>query len=260
MFIPLHDANALKRIRLQFVTLALIAINVVVYFGVNIALPAEATQAVITSFGYIPAVIHDHRELSPDLVFLPEGFSFVTYAFLHGDILHIGTNMLFLWVFGDNIEDAMGHVRFLVFFVFCAAAGALAHGLMDTRSVAPLIGASGAVAGIIGAYLVLHPRVKVWVLALGRIPLRLPAWIPLLAWIAFQIFMLVTMPEDMVSWAAHVGGFAAGAVLVIILKRSDVPLFDRTLKTPDAVIHEGTLHTTSAPPPLPDRGPRQWGR
>ena len=91
--------------------------------------------------------------------------------FLHGDILHLLSNMLFLWVFGDNVEDAMGHIKFLVFYLACGIAGGLAHALMLPASKLPLIGASGAVAGVIAAYLILHPRVMVWVLAFRFIPL-----------------------------------------------------------------------------------------
>ena len=103
---------------------------------------------------------------------VPETLTYVTYSFLHGDIFHLGGNMLFLWVFGDNIEDALGHVKFLVFYLLCAAAGALFHGLLAPLSQVPLIGASGAIAGVVTAYLILHPRVKIWILAFARIPLR----------------------------------------------------------------------------------------
>jgi hypothetical protein len=121
---------------------------------------------------------------------VPEEATYITYAFLHGDIFHLGGNMLFLWVFGDNVEDALGHLRFLLFYLLCAAAGALMHGLLGPDSQVPLIGASGAVAGVVAAYLMLHPRVKVWILAFGRIPLRIPAYIALGLWILFQLVMI----------------------------------------------------------------------
>jgi len=255
MFIPLHDANKLKYVRLQFVTLGLIVVNLLVFLTVNLAMPADAVQATAVSFGYIPAVVHDHQELPLELLIIAEEWSFVTYAFLHADWMHLGSNMLFLWVFGDNVEDAMGHLRFLLFYLLSAAAAAYLHGLMDTQSIAPLIGASGAVSGIIAAYLVLHPKVQVWVLAFGRIPLRLPAWIPLLFWIGFQIFMIVTMPDDQVSWAAHIGGFGAGLFMVFIFKRRGVVLFDRAIVAPDAVVLE-----SEKPPPLPASKRGRWGR
>jgi len=164
--------------------------------------------------------------------------------------------MLFLWVFGDNVEDALGHIKFLIFYCACAAAGALAHGLLDVQSEAPLIGASGAVAGIIGAYLLLHPKVWVWVLVLGRFPLRLPAAILLVFWIGMQFYMVFAMSEHSVSWAAHIGGFFAGAILVLFMRRKGVPLFDRTIVTPVAV---ETMNSDSAiEAPRSSSGP--WGR
>ncbi len=105
------------------------------------------------------------------------------------------------------------------------------------NSQAPLIGASGAISGVVAAYFLLHPKVRVWVLVLFRIPLPLPAFIPLAFWIGQQFFMLVIDPEGGVSWGAHVGGILAGAVLVVILRRRGVPLFDRTIVRPRAVEH-----------------------
>ena len=138
--------------------------------------------AVSASATSLPCVF-DVAELPPKFVVVPEDLTYLTYAFLHADIFHLGGNMLFLWVFGDNVEDALGHFRFLLFYLLCAVGGALFHGIMAPQSEMPLIGASGAVAGIVAAYLILHPRVKIWVLAFGRIPLRIPAWISLAPWI-----------------------------------------------------------------------------
>jgi membrane associated rhomboid family serine protease len=160
--------------------------------------------------------------------------------------------MLFLWVFGDNVEDALGHFRFLVFYLACAVAGAFAHGIAAPDSQAPLIGASGAIAGVVAAYLMLHPRVKIWVLALGRIPLRLPASIVLVLWIGFQLFMMVAGGDDEISWAAHLGGVVAGAVLVVFMRRRGVPLFDRGIVTPQAV--------ETAPAEASEPAPSPWGR
>ena len=255
MFIPLHDANRLRHIKLQYVTLALIITNVAVFFVVNLGLPMPALEAAVVSLGYTPAVFNDVKELPPELVFIPEELSLLSYAFLHADFMHLGTNMLFLWVFGDNVEDALGHLRYLVFYCLCAAAGAIAHGLVDPASESPLIGASGAVSGIIGAYLILHPRVRVWVLAFGRIPLPLPAWIPLSLWIILQFVMIVAMTEDQVSFAAHGGGAIAGFFLVLFMRRRGVPLFDRVIQTPKAV----ELESGPAEPPAARESGR-WGR
>lgn len=252
MFIPLHDANQLRHIKLQYVTIGIIVVNVLIY-AVTMVSSEQAVLAAVYGFGYVPSVVFDYAELPPEWVVIPEDASYVTYAFLHGDLLHLGGNMLFLWVFGDNVEDALGHVRFLIFYLLCAAAGAFLHGLMMPDSEVPLIGASGAIAGIVAAYLILHPRVKIWILAFGRIPLRIPAWITLALWILFQFFMLLGAGGDDVSWAAHVGGILAGAALVVPFRRRGVPLFDRQIVTPAAV-------EVAEPPQPPREEAARWGR
>lgn len=251
MFIPLHDANRLKHIRAQYVTLGLIAANCLVYLMTALA-SEQVIEATVIGLGYIPATFFDDVMRPPHLMYVPDNATYITYSFLHGDLLHLGGNMLFLWVFGDNVEDALGHVKFLFFYFACAAAGAFLHGVMEPSSHAPLIGASGAVAGIVAAYLMLHPRVKIWVLAFGRIPLRLPAWILLALWIAFQFAMIALDRDGQVSWAAHVGGILAGALLVLVLRRRGVPLFDRQVVTPQAA-------EVAAPAQTPDV-PSPWGR
>lgn len=234
MFIPIYDVNRLKHIRLQYVTIGLILSNCLVWLATRAMTPGEADFATL-ALGFIPAFSFEYTTLPPIFGLLPEKASVLTYAFLHIDLWHLASNMVFLWVFGDNVEDALGHVRFLVFYLICAVAGALVHGLLDPVSTAPLIGASGAVSGVVAAYLVLHPRVRLWTLVFFRFPLPLPAFIPLALWIGQQFLMLIFDVRGFVSWAAHVGGILAGAFLVIILRRSGVPLFDRAIATPDAV-------------------------
>lgn len=237
MFIPLHDANSLKHIKLQWVTLSLIAANVLVWVLFGVLASIEDGNAAMLGFGFIPAVIFDGAQLDPALQIIPDQMTVVTYAFMHLSFWHLASNMLFLWVFGDNVEDALGHFRFLVFYLACAAAGALFHGLVSPSSQGPLIGASGAVSGVVAAYLLLHPKVRVWILVFMRIPIPLPAYIPLALWIGQQFFMLAFGLQEQVSWGAHVGGILAGAVLVLFLRRRDVPLFDREIVTPRAVEH-----------------------
>ncbi|QPC85654.1 rhomboid family intramembrane serine protease [Mesorhizobium sp. NBSH29] len=255
MFIPLHDANSLKYIKLQYVTLALIAANVVVYLMTSLG-SAQFSEAAVIGFSYIPSVAFDIAQLPPQYEFVPESLTYVTYTFLHGDIFHLGGNMLFLWVFGDNVEDALGHVRYFFFYFICGAVGAFLHGIVAMESQMPLIGASGAIAGIVTAYLVLHPRVKIWVLAFGRIPLRIPAYAVLALWILFQISMFALGGDDQISWACHVGGILAGGVLVFLLRRSDVPLLDKAIVTPDAVVVEDN---SAVAPGRAGPVPR-WGR
>jgi membrane associated rhomboid family serine protease len=255
MFIPLHDANSLRHVRFQYVTIGLIAANILVFVLTGLQ-GFDWAQATAIGLGYIPSVAFDYAVLPPELSMVPPTATYVTYAFLHGDLFHLGGNMLFLWVFGDNVEDALGHVKYLVFYLLCAAAGAWLHGIMAPGSNAPLIGASGAVAGIVSAYLILHPRVKIWILAFGRIPLRIPAWIVLALWIGFQFVMLAIQGEEQISWAAHVGGIVAGGLLVLVLRRRGVPLFDREIVTPKAVIADGP-DRRPADAPIP---PGPWGR
>ncbi|KQV73324.1 rhomboid family intramembrane serine protease [Rhizobium sp. Root1220] len=246
MFIPLHDANTLKHIKVQWVTVALIALNIAVWLFTGIAATQPVAQATIVGLGYIPAVAFHYATLEPALAFVPEPLTYLTYAFVHSGFWHLASNMIFLWVFGDNVEDALGHVRFLAFYLLCAAAGALCHGLVGTTSEAPLIGASGAISGVVAAYVMLHPRVKVWVLVLMRIPLPLPAFVPLLLWIGQQFVMLVLDPDGGVSWGAHVGGIVAGGLLVLAMRRPGVPLFDREIVTPRAVSDRPAANSETA--------------
>jgi membrane associated rhomboid family serine protease len=227
MFVPIHDANSFRYIKRSYVNLAIIGLNLLVFFAMLASGSEDFSNASVLGLGYIPSVINDTVELDPRFVLVPESLNYFTYAFLHADVLHLGGNMLFLWVFGDNIEDAMGHLKYLIFYLACAAAGAFLHGVILSTSEQPLIGASGAIAGVVVAYLMLHPHVKLWVLAFMRIPLRIPAYIPIALWIAFQVLMLFVQTDDQISWPAHVGGIIAGAILVPFLKRRSVRLFDR---------------------------------
>ena len=229
MFVPLHDENSLKSIRFQWVTITLIAINVIVYFFES----ARLDQMAIAGFAIIPKELFDTSLLpiTTESVgpAVPERLTLLTYMFFHGDILHLAGNMLFLWVFGDNVEDAMGHFKFLFFYLACGVFGGLVHAWIDPTSEIPLIGASGAVAGVIAAYLVLHPRVRIWVLALKAIPLRISAAFALGLWILIQVVMVLLPQMGPVAWWAHIGGLIAGAVLVVFLRRPGVPLFDKGL-------------------------------
>ena len=229
MFVPIRDENPLRSIRLQYVTIGLIALNVAGFLLEISGLPT----GVVASFAVVPSELLKVNLLGGaafgpnDALAVPEYYTLLSYMFLHGDIFHLASNMLFLWVFGDNVEDAMGHAKFLVFYVLCGIAAALAHTVMQPASNIPLIGASGSVAGVIAAYLILHPRVRVWVLAFRFIPLRISAAFALGAWMLMQIVMLVLPQGDHVAWWAHIGGVLAGAVLVLFMRRPGVPLFDR---------------------------------
>jgi len=233
VFVPLHDTNPLKNIRFQYVTVALIALNVAVYAIFQTGWFIPLADEDVTAFALIPAKLMASTGggtafFATGAFPMPERLTLVTYMFLHGGWIHLIGNMLFLWVFGDNIEDAMGHLRFIMFYVMCGIFAALLHAYMMPQSELPLIGASGAVAGVIAAYLILHPRVKVWVLALWRIPIKITAAWALGIWILAQFVSLLFESEEAVAWWAHVGGLVAGAVLILFMRRRGVVLFDRT--------------------------------
>ncbi len=233
MFVPLHDTNPLKKIRFQYVTVALIALDVLVYAVFQTGWFIPLADEDLTAFAVIPAKLMagaggETALFATGAVFVPERLTLITYMFLHGGWVHLIGNMLFLWVFGDNIEDAMGHLRFIMFYLMCGIFAALVHAYMLPHSELPLIGASGAVAGVIAAYLILHPKVKVWVLALWRIPIKITAAWALGIWILAQFVSLLFESEEAIAWWAHIGGLAAGAVLILFMRRRGVVLFDRT--------------------------------
>jgi membrane associated rhomboid family serine protease len=230
MFIPLHDANPLRHLKTAYVTRSIIAVTVLIYVVFQSGLIfAGGEEVAAIGFGMIPLELLHPAGLRP-LTFVPEPLTLVTYMFLHGNWLHLGGNMLFLWVFGDNIEDAMGHGRFLAFYLLCGIMAGLAHTIALPSSEQMLIGASGAVAGIISAYAILHPRVKLWVLVLMRIPLRIRAMWAIGAWIVYQVVAVWMGIQDQTSWWGHLGGLMAGAVLIPFFRRPGVPLFDRGLE------------------------------
>lgn len=231
MFIPIYDINPLRSIQFQVVTVGLIGVNIGIFLLQIAGLPAN----VILGFALVPSELLGLGSIGPpglppgSAIAIPERLTPLSYMFFHGDILHLAGNMLFLWVFGDNVEDALGHFRFLIFYLICGVAAGLMHTLMLPSSQLPLIGASGAVAGVIAAYIMLHPRVSVWVLVLRFIPIRISAAFALGAWIIAQVVMALLPQEGPVAWWAHIGGLIAGAVLVIFMRRPGVPLFDRGL-------------------------------
>ena len=226
MLLPLHDKNPLRVIPFQLVTISLIVLCVIVFLYQQV-LPGEQEQALLLSFGMLPAVLFDQRELAPELAVLPAELTLLSSMFLHLNWMHLIGNMAFLWVFGDNVEDSMGHWRFMVFYIACGMIASFTHALAQSDSISPLIGASGGVSGLIGAYLMLHPRVKIIVLVMMKLPLRLPAYWIIGFWIGLQIFSIVTGVGGGTAWWAHIGGLIAGAVMIPFFKDESVPLFDR---------------------------------
>ncbi len=214
--IPIHDDNPTS-IR-PLVTIALIVACTLVFLW-QVTLPAQQAQIAVYAFGMIPAVLFGDAELPPRLAKIPATLSLITSMFLHGGWLHLIGNMLYLWIFGNNIEDSMGHGRFIVFYLLCGIAAALTQAVQDPASVVPMIGASGAIGGVLGGYILLFPRARILVLVpLGILffTMRRPALVVLGIWFALQ-FLLSTMstgaPGGVATWA-HVGGFVAGLILI----------------------------------------------
>ena len=229
MFIPLHDDNPLRHISFPIVTVLLLLINVIIFVFFQSGLFYNIGHAGIFDLAIIPCQLLGVDICAANSQQLigatPEMITPISYMFLHGGWMHLIGNMLFLYVFGDNVEDAMGHVTFLIFYLLCGIFAGYAHSVIAPNSSIPLIGASGAVAGVIAAYLMLHPNVRVWVLALGVFSLKLPALIVLGAWVAMQFFSVMTATASGTAFWAHIGGLLAGAVLILFMRRRSVQLF-----------------------------------
>jgi membrane associated rhomboid family serine protease len=231
MLFPLKDENPLHRIPFQYVTVVVMAACVLVYL-VQYLGGHQTNGEMIYGLGMIPVTLFGAGQLPPELYIVPPWLTLITSTFLHGGFLHLAGNMLYLWIFGDNVEDALGHVRFVVFYVICGVAAGLLHAAFDPSSEIPTIGASGAISGVLGAYLMLHPRRGVWILFFFR-PMRFPTWAVLGFWIGFQFLNAgFGSEESSTAWWAHIGGFIAGAVLIIFMRPNGVPLFERIPEGP----------------------------
>ena len=199
------------------VTLGLLALNVLAFF-VELNQPSEgALQSFIQAWGVVPREYAAGHDLAPGIP-LPFWSTLVTSMFLHGGWAHLGGNMLYLWIFGDNLEKAMGHVRFLIFYLACGVGAGLAHILFNSASNVPTVGASGAISGVLGGYLMLFPRNRVRVLTRGGVA-AVPAAYMLGLWILIQFVnglgAIAQTPETGgVAYLAHIGGFVVGVVLV----------------------------------------------
>ena len=232
MFLPLSDDNPHRRIATAYATFGLIGVNVAVFLFTTGLVPAQTANMNALGLGLIPAVVTDQATLAGNLVLVPNWATWLTYMFMHAGWMHLIGNMLFLWVFADNVEDAMGHLRFLAFYLLCGILGGAAHLVLNPASQAPLVGASGAVSGVLAAYLILFPRVRVFGLAFNIIPISIPVWLALGAWIVLQLVHLLTSHGGETAWWAHIGGLIAGAVLVLFMRRPGIRLFDRSTGLP----------------------------
>lgn len=249
---PLRDENPTELT--PFFTLAIIAINVIVWVYVQGAGMSEsALYDSVCRYGVIPAELTGRTEgylgvqLAPGVNCRFGGLrwsSVLTSMFLHGSWLHLIGNMWFLWVFGNNIEDSMGHLRYLVFYLLAGVAAAAVHIWTAMDSPVPTIGASGAVSGIMGAYLVLYPRVRIQTLFVILIFIRIipvPAWLVLGQWFVLQFLYGATLPTTGggVAFWAHVGGFVTGVALIKLFEKPKlVGAKKRHVKLPRRVIED----------------------
>lgn len=225
---PIRDHNPSGR--RPVVTYALIAINVYVFLStLHLYSDDRALLAYYANYALVPAFVSEGYGLS----------GLFTSMFLHGGWLHIAGNMLYLFIFGDNLEDKMGHVRFLLFYLAAGVAAGLVHYLAAPYSMVPTVGASGAIAGVMGGYLLLFPRARVDILLILIVIFKVipvPAWIALAVWFVMQIFggLGANPDEGGVAYWAHAGGFAAGVILTVptFLKLGGVRFWSRTLGRP----------------------------
>jgi len=218
--IPLKDDNPTRTV--PFVTVALIILNSVIFLY-QMVLPADLSQLITMRFGVIPYEIAHMVDLRPEISF-PVPLTLITSQFLHGGLFHLGGNMLYLWIFGNNIEDIMGHVKFLIFYLICGVVAGTVQVVSSPDSTIPTIGASGAISGVLGAYLIRFPRARVlvvfWFLFFIRL-IYVPALIVLGFWIFLQVVSALGAPAGQggVAWYAHIGGFAAGMALLKLFER-----------------------------------------
>jgi membrane associated rhomboid family serine protease len=222
-FLPLYDDNPIGRT--PVVTYALIGICIAVFLWQL----GQDADTVAYSYGMIPAVLFHTARLPHNLAVLPPWETIFTSMFLHAGWLHIGGNMLFLWIFGNNVEDMLGPVRYLLLYLLSGVAAALGQALADPSSTIPMLGASGAIAGVLGAYLLIYPNANVHVLVLLIIFLRIvtvPAWIMLGLWFGGQVISgLLSAGGAGVAFWAHVSGFLTGIVLLLLMRPRDLVLW-----------------------------------
>jgi membrane associated rhomboid family serine protease len=219
--LPLWDDLPTKKFPL--ITVAIIVLNAIVYLY-EASLGEKFTQF-IYAMGLIPFEITHHTDLlptSPSIIYL----TIFTSMFMHGSIIHLLGNMLFLWIFGNNVEEYLGRVNFIIFYLVCGLSAAFTQIFFNPNSTMPMVGASGAIAGVLGAYLLLYPRARVTTLIIFGFFIRLikiPAVVVLSFWIIYQFLygissLAVKTGEGGVAWFAHIGGFIGGIILIKLFK------------------------------------------
>ncbi len=216
--IPLKDNIPTETF--PFVTILIILINIAV-FMYQLSLEPEAREELIMQAGAIPYEI-SHGVDKPPLLGHPVQLTLLSSMFLHGGLLHIIGNMLYLWIFGRNVEDRVGHLRFIFFYLICGVVASIVHIGSSPESIIPLVGASGAISGVLGAYLILSPKAKILTLITFGFFIRLveiPALIILSLWIILQFINAYSLHQTNVAWLAHIGGFFAGLFLIPLFRK-----------------------------------------
>ncbi|UCH74845.1 MAG: rhomboid family intramembrane serine protease [Rhodospirillales bacterium] len=238
MFLPIGDDIEREAAPFQFLTMLFVS-GCVLAFGWEISLPEETAWDQIIPFTMIPAVVFGYEQLPWEMMVIPPEFTMVTSMFLHGGWEHLIGNMIFLWVFGSSVEEATGHVRFFFLYLLAGLAASFGHIMLDPTSSVPTLGASGAISGIMGAYLLVYPfnRIKVLMIVTHVVVIRVPALLWIGGWIVWQcaeIWMAAAAPQPEqaggVAWTAHVAGFVAGMFLIVFLRRPGIKLMGETAK------------------------------
>ncbi len=220
--IPLRDENPSRVV--PFVNIVLISANISVFIYQNFLISGGAEQLFLR-LGCIPYELSHLVDIDPP-AFVPLPLTVLTAMFMHGGWIHLLSNMLFLWIFGDNVEDKLGHLRYLSFYLMCGIGASLSHVFTNLNSQTPSIGASGAIAGVMGAYMVLFPKARIRTLLILGIFIqivRIPAVLVLGYWILIQILSgfaeFGPQTGSGIAWFAHIGGFIAGFLLIMVMKK-----------------------------------------
>jgi len=231
-FLPLFDNN--PAVARPFVTWIIIALCLSGFIWQE-SLDYRTAHNIVYQLGFIPAVFFTPANLPENMTLVPEWSTIFTSMFLHAGWMHIGGNLLYLWIFGDNIEDILGRTKFIIFYLVGGFAASYFQALFEPESIIPLVGASGSIAAVLGAYLLMYPRANIKVLFWFFIILQVinvPAFMVLGVWIVGQFFSLSSMVESNVAYVAHIGGFFSGILLFLFLKNKNASIFSESVSQP----------------------------
>jgi len=224
--IPFQDENPSRTI--PIINTLLIIANISAFIYLTYFVPAGASHPSIMNLSFIPYEWSHFTDIHAKNM-VPVPLTVFTSMFIHGGWIHLLSNMLYLWIFGDNIEDTLGHFKYLIFYLLCGIVATLAHGIININSQIPTVGASGAIAGVLGAYLILFPKARIktlFIIVIFVKVIRIPAFVILIYWISLQLLSAYAeFGQGMsnvgggIAWFAHIGGFFAGLILVMVMKK-----------------------------------------